>query len=186
MVLFKRLKRVLKKGVYACLALIAFYGVGFACFLSFLPVKDDFSFDVHQTDALVIFTGGSKRIESAIDLLKHGYDKPILISGVNPLVSRDYLLHGLTLSQQSQVTVDYISLSTQDNAKMTKEWAERNKVKRIGLITSYYHVPRSLIYLNDAGFDGGVQTLPVFPENMPLGFLLREYNKYLWTLALFV
>lgn len=177
---------MLKLSLKGLAGLVAVYAAGFAFFLTLLPAHTDENVDVSSTDALVIFTGGSKRIASALDLVQNGYRKPVLISGVNPKVSREHLLQGLDLKKRMQVDVDYISLSTWDNAVATREWAVNNKVSNIGLITSYYHVPRSLIYLEKSGFQGDITLMPVFPEEMPIAFLLREYHKYVFARVRFI
>ena len=41
-----------------------------------------------EADAIIVLTGGQSRIDAAVDLLKSGKGKRLLISGVHPAASR--------------------------------------------------------------------------------------------------
>ncbi|PPR19254.1 MAG: hypothetical protein CFH43_00285 [Proteobacteria bacterium] len=151
-----------------------------ASFALQLPKTEHLSW-VEKVDGIVVFTGGSNRIETALSFLKDGYNVPILISGVNPSVTEKKLLSTIKKEKHSLVTLDYQSLSTLDNARMTAFWAEVNDIDKIGLITSYYHMPRSLFNLKRAGVENTVYPIAVFPEKMPISFMVREFHKYLLT-----
>lgn len=151
-----------------------------ATFAMQLPKSEDLDL-VEQVDGIVVFTGGSNRIETALSLLQDGYDVPILISGVNPSVSENKLLKNLSQHKQNLVTLDYKSLSTSDNAQMALLWANAHNVQKIGLITSHYHMPRSLYNLERYGVQKPVFPLAVFPEKMPISFMVREFHKYILT-----
>lgn len=160
------------------------YLAGFIYFSMLLPSAGTENY-INETDGVVVFTGGSKRVEAAIALLENGYKKPVLISGVNPKVTKQKLMGHLPAEIQNFVTLDYDSLSTKQNVEATKLWANSKGLKSISLITSFYHMPRSLMYwgrgsspVND---NIDVKPYPVFPGDMPLSFLLREYNKYALT-----
>jgi uncharacterized SAM-binding protein YcdF (DUF218 family) len=157
-----------------------FYMAGLVLFVISLPHKG-VPLTVDGTDGLAIFTGGSKRIEVAVDMLANGYEKPVLISGVNPQVSKEALVGHLPLASQALVTVDYDSLSTRENVVATKNWAQKHHMNSVSLITSFYHVPRSLLYWGREAQSMQVNPYPVFPEEMPLLFMLREYHKYILT-----
>lgn len=151
-----------------------------ASFTLQLPKTDDIS-PVEKIDGIVVFTGGSNRIETALSILKDGFLMPILISGVNPSVTEDKLLKNLHVDKQSLVTLDYKSQSTSDNARMTIRWANANEIEEIGLVTSYYHMPRSLYNLKRLGIKKKIYPLAVFPEKMPVSFMVREFHKYILT-----
>src|SRR3546814_12830529 len=57
---------------------IRLYLLGYALFVVLLPRPAD----DRQTDAIVVLTGGPKRIERGLDLLERGRAKRMLISGV--------------------------------------------------------------------------------------------------------
>lgn len=151
-----------------------------ASFALQLPKNETLNW-VKKVDGIAVFTGGSNRIETALAFLKDGYNVPILISGVNPSVTDKKLLSSIQNDKHKFVTLDYQSLSTKDNAEMTAFWAEANDIKTIGLITSYYHMPRSLFNLKRAGVKNTIYPIAVFPEKMPISFMVREFHKYLLT-----
>lgn len=160
--------------------ILALYVGGFFLFSENLP-KPHKNYNVRNTDGLIVFTGGSKRIEAAISMILEGYEKPVLISGVHPSVTMDILFADVPAEKRELITLDYASRSTSENALTTRQWSEENNMQTIGLITSYYHVPRSLLYIERTGMTKPVKLLPVYPEHMPFSFMLREYHKYLLT-----
>lgn len=179
MVLFKGAGKVFDR-LHAFLALVTIlYFIGFAFFwASFPEVKPSYAVS-KEKQGLVVFTGGSKRINYAFDHLRNGYAQPVLITGVFEKVSKRSLLNPLEEPFKHLVTVDYTAQTTRDNIVATSQWLSALNLKDIVLITSHYHVPRSLLLLNQAGFKGQVQVYPVVPEKLPLSFLFREYTKYL-------
>lgn len=141
-------------------------------------------------DGIVVLTGGAERIGRALDLLERGEGKRLLISGVNPgtgvaslqrVTGRDRALFDCC------VDLDYAALDTIGNAEMTARWAAEHGIDRIVLVTSDYHIPRSLIELS--GVKGAPQIVPypVSPEKLwradggpsrlGLRLLLTEYAK---------
>ena len=59
-------------------AALLLYLLGYALFVVLLPRPAD----DRQTDAIVVLTGGPKRIERGLDLMERGRAKRMLISGV--------------------------------------------------------------------------------------------------------
>ena len=54
-----------------------------------------------QADAIIVLTGGQARLDAALDLLKSGKGKRLLISGVNPAADRDDAAGGDRRRQQA-------------------------------------------------------------------------------------
>jgi uncharacterized SAM-binding protein YcdF (DUF218 family) len=106
-----------------------------------------------RTDGIVALTGGSQRIGDAIDLLAQGYATRLLISGVNERTSRDQI-ERLNPGQRRLfdccVDLDYRARNTIGNAIETRRWAERNGFRSIIVVTSAYHMPRTLVELDHA------------------------------------
>jgi len=130
-------------------------------------------------DALVVFTGGTKRIDTVRDMVNKGFSGRVLISGVHPSVKRAWVLRNLSPENRPHVELDYRAQTTRDNVRMTLDWVKKNGIKRLGLITSHYHVPRSLKMFEQAGGDITVEALPVFPDKMPATYMLQEFHKYI-------
>jgi uncharacterized SAM-binding protein YcdF (DUF218 family) len=106
-----------------------------------------------RTDGIVALTGGSQRIGDAIDLLAQGYATRLLISGVNERTSRDEI-ERLNPGQRRLfdccVDLDYRARNTIGNAIETRRWAERNRFRSLIVVTSAYHMPRTLVELDHA------------------------------------
>ena len=102
---------------------------------------------VRSADGIVVLTGGALRIDQAIDLLKDGHGRRLLISGVNPGTSADTLAR-MTGTDKAWfdccVDLDYAALNTVGNAEIATRWAQQRGFRRLILVTSDYHMPRSL------------------------------------------
>jgi uncharacterized SAM-binding protein YcdF (DUF218 family) len=106
-----------------------------------------------RTDGIVALTGGSGRIGDAIDLLAQGYATRLLISGVNERTSREEI-ERLNPGQRRLfdccVDLDYRARNTIGNAIETRRWTERNRFRSLIIVTSAYHMPRTLVELDHA------------------------------------
>ncbi len=146
--------------------------------------------DVASTDGIVIFTGGETRLQVALSLFQQRKGKYLLISGVNPESSFPKTIESLPF--KSQITLGYEGLDTLGNAKETATWVQTNHIQTLRLITSNYHMPRSLFELRR--MLPGVQIVShavvgksflkpkwwVHPTT--LGLVIQEYNKFLFSL----
>jgi uncharacterized SAM-binding protein YcdF (DUF218 family) len=145
----------LKRGLLAFFGLFAMAGLlAFVGFLSFVYSLDRVERrpNVH-TDAIVAMTGGSQRIGDAIDLLAQGYGSRLLISGVNERTSRDEIARlnpGQRRLFDCCVDLDYRARNTIGNAIETRRWAEQNRFRSLIIVTSSYHMPRTLVELDHA------------------------------------
>lgn len=103
-----------------------------------------------RADAIVVLTGGDLRLMAGARLLKEGRGARLLISGVNPQTSREDLrrLSGLPARLfASRVDVDYAAHTTSGNADETRTWVKSRGYTRLIVVTSSYHMPRSLMEL---------------------------------------
>jgi uncharacterized SAM-binding protein YcdF (DUF218 family) len=103
-----------------------------------------------QVDAIVVLTGGAQRIDQALDLLKSGIGKRLLISGVHPSTSA-MQLRKLTNSSNALfkccVDIGYSALDTIGNANETLSWIRDKQYHKVLVVTNNYHMPRSLFEL---------------------------------------
>ncbi len=99
-------------------------------------------------DGVVIYTGGGgKRIEAGMALFANGSGHRLLISGVHPDTSRSRLSdlwEGPADLFNCCVDLGREALSTIGNATELNQWATENKYNAITLVTSDYHMPRSM------------------------------------------
>jgi uncharacterized SAM-binding protein YcdF (DUF218 family) len=106
-----------------------------------------------RTDGIVALTGGAQRIGDAIDLLAQGYGSRLLISGVNERTSRDQIARlnpGQRRLFECCVDLDYRARNTIGNAIETRRWIESHRFRSIIVVTSAYHMPRTLVELDHA------------------------------------
>lgn len=135
-----------------------------------------------HTDAAVVITGGPGRIEHAMDVLQKGEAKRLLISGVDPSVTKKDLanrLGGDGPLLACCVDLGSESVDTRSNAEEAKRWIDAHHFRSFRLISSDWHMRRANYEFRRV-FDGGytmisdgVQTEPQFMT------LFGEYNKYL-------
>ena len=145
-----------------------------------------------KTDAIVVLTGGSSRLEEGLDLLAQKKAKKLFVSGVYRGVDVRRLL---ALSQGNPeelvccVKLGYAAVSTQGNAAETKAWIDIEGFKTIRLVTSSYHMPRSIKEFSHQLPDVTVIPHAVFPKQFKrnewwrwpgtASLILTEYIKIL-------
>jgi len=167
---------------------------GLIWFSAMLPaeVRDP----ARETDAIVVLTGGSGRVTQGLALLAEGRAKKLFVSGVYRGVDVQELLR---VSQQSPenlvccIALGYQADNTRGNAVETASWMREQNLSSLRLVTSAYHMPRSLIEFHRVMPDIEIVPHPVFPEDFdkrggwrwPGGpfVILTEYTKYLVALA---
>jgi uncharacterized SAM-binding protein YcdF (DUF218 family) len=141
------------------LRIVAFVGVGAMTVMLAGFVVFVYSLDrverrpTTRTDAIVALTGGAQRIGDAIDLLDRGYASRLLITGVNERTSRDQIARlnpGQRRLFECCVDLDYRARNTIGNAIETRRWIESHRFRSIIVVTSAYHMPRTLVELDHA------------------------------------
>ncbi len=154
------------------------------------------------TDAIVVLTGGSARLEAGLQLLAADRAKKLLISGVNQQVTLAELMHSAGLPPTDMpndaeiaccITIGYRAGNTIGNARETAAWMAGNGFASLRLVTADYHMPRSLIELRRAMPDVTILPHPVFPEQVmreewwlwpgTARLIVNEYHKYLAALV---
>ena len=146
---------------------------------------------VKKTDAIVVLTGGRHRLAVAFALLNKGMSNRLFISGVQKDISMKDLekRYNMKLHDGRQVTLDKVATNTFENARETLLWVEKQKIKSIRLVTSNYHILRSLVEFERWNNDVEIILHPVFSEKVnalwwksmdSFSFLVREFNKFLF------
>jgi uncharacterized SAM-binding protein YcdF (DUF218 family) len=145
-----------------------------------------------KTDAIVVLTGGSLRVQSGLALLAAGKAQKLFISGVYHSTDVAALLH---VSRQSPehiaccIVLGHEADNTLGNALETAQWMRSEGFHSLRLVTASYHMPRSLLEFSRAMPDIRIIPNPVFPEQVKQRrwwafpgtamLFLGEYNKYL-------
>lgn len=157
--------------------------------------------DPHSpTDAVVVLTGGRLRLESGLALLTEGKAKKLFISGVNPRVDRDVLLRSLGAPAEREaccIVLGKEADNTYGNARETAAWMHDEGYRSLRLVTSWYHMRRSLLEFGRVMPRTTIIAHPVFAHHVdPEGWfgahgaipiVVGEYHKYLaaWLRPLF-
>ena len=175
--------------LYVMIIGISLWLIGFAGFCLYAL---SFKFqEAEHSDAIVVLTGGGERISTALDLLEKHYADYLLISGVHPSVKVGDLAKGMSQDIRDKITLDYLAQNTRGNALETANWISRNKIKSVILITSFYHMPRSVFEVLKESPNLHIIPQPVFPKSFNNSvdwirtryawLLFIEYHKFLAT-----
>lgn len=147
-----RPRRVTKKLVIWILAgfvlPLALYLAGFLAFISTISAPRQ-SPD-QSADGIVVLTGGSFRIADALQLLSEGRAKRLLISGVYRKTSLRQLKRkyaGYDRLFDCCIDLGYTARNTAENAIEAYIWARTHKMNSLIVVTSAYHMPRSMMEL---------------------------------------
>ena len=173
---------------------LAFLG-GFAAFASHVA-RLTTPAEQPDADAIIVLTGGEKRLDAAVDLLKSGKGRRLLISGVHPAA-------GLSDLQRATggdaglfsccVDIDHAALDTIGNAEESAKWVTSHAYDSVIIVTNNYHMPRSLLELKRLIGDTDLRPYPVVNTRLDSGewvgnrealrVLFTEYAKYLGAVA---
>lgn len=144
-----------------------------------------------NADAIVVLTGSSGRIDAGLQLLEENRAKHLFISGVGQDATLADLSRNLTSFDQQKVEEmkDHISLghaasSTDENAVEATDWVKEHGYNSIILVTSNYHMPRSLYIFKKSMKDVEIIPYPLvkneqFWQLNTLKIVVCEYNKLL-------
>jgi uncharacterized SAM-binding protein YcdF (DUF218 family) len=147
------------------------------------------------TDAIVVLTGGSLRLRSGLELLREGKGGKLFVSGVNPQVDLDDVLRVSRTRDWALccIVLGHDAENTLGNAHETAQWIRQQGFRSLRLVTSWYHMPRSLLEFDRAMPGIEIVPHPVFPEQVEQGrwwtqrgtaaLLVGEYLKYLAALS---
>ena len=172
--------------LYICSLIILFLIYGFVIFLTKIN-HNQVNFN-YQTDGIAVLTGGKGRINLGLKLFNKNLNLKMIISGVDKKVSDKSIIPS-DLKNKSSITIDKVSESTYENAKIINKWTSKYKLQNVTIITSYYHMPRSMMLIQSLTPTINFYAYPVekkisnkisFRENiLYYFFLIEEYIKYL-------
>jgi uncharacterized SAM-binding protein YcdF (DUF218 family) len=160
--------------------LVLIYALGFMLFAFTLGQPAPAS--AKPTDAAVVLTGGSGRIEHAVDALRQHKSRRLLVAGADPAVTKADLARRIPRSRallNCCVDLGSESVDTRSNAEEAGRWLAKHHFRSLRLITSDWHMRRASYEFHRVLGDkykmvpDGVRTEPSFI------LLFAEYNKYL-------
>ena len=145
-----------------------------------------------HADGIVALTGGADRIEDAAALLGRGSASRLLISGVHERTTGGALAErSPQLARLMGCCVDLgrEALDTRGNAEETGDWVRRRGYESLIVVTSAYHMPRSLAEIAREIPEVKLVPYPVNPDGRDYAgwqsdpdlfrLLLVEYTKYI-------
>jgi len=161
---------------------------GFCYFVSRVPSHKDQS---TKTDAIIVLTGGKGRVGEAVGLFSKDMASKLLITGVGKKTTIEEIIlmsQDLTLKVvgpvKDKITLGRYATNTKENAQEASLWMSLNDFKTLRLVTSNYHMQRSLLEFKSAMPDVEIIAHPVrskkwwnLPATIPL--LMSEYHKYI-------
>lgn len=192
------MNRVISKITLCFLLCICVWLAGLLWFINEIPVHP--ASDDSHTDAIIVLTGGSHRLEHGLYLLAHGKAKKLFISGVHDKSDMESILRHtmapeirmkLLFNRDSAQTIilGHEAENTIGNAEETRQWLQQEGYHTIRLVTSNYHMPRSLSEFRNTMPDITILPHPVFPDDFQLSswwnhaesrrLILSEYHKLL-------
>lgn len=138
-----------------------------------------------KSDAIVVLTGGANRIQTAFSLMDKNLGDRLLITGVNSQTSKSAIFSALNRDVKNskiEVDIDRLALDTIGNAKETALWAKNHGYKKIIVVTSDFHLSRSLLELKLAMPNVELIPYPAFANRIKnsdqyLRSNLKEYGK---------
>jgi uncharacterized SAM-binding protein YcdF (DUF218 family) len=133
------------------------------------------------TDAAVVLTGGKGRLEHAVDVLRDGKAKRLLVAGADPSVTKADIARRLNGKHQlisCCVDLGSESVDTRSNAEEAARWIAKHHFRSVRLITSDWHMRRARYEFGKVlGGKVELETDAVRSEPSFLT-LFAEYNKY--------
>lgn len=193
---FKKIFHKLKKILFLFSLIIILFDI--YDFYTFINKQTNKINTYRGIDAIIVFTGGENRVQSGIDLISNNVGKRLFISGVNPdtnifdiseqiLSDEDLLNCCIDLGKKANNTIE--------NAIESIDWIKNNNYKNVIIVTSNYHMKRSLFILKN--FDRSINFIPhnvqsKFLQNKNITIyakmktIISEYSKLTYTRIYFL
>ena len=179
--------------VIGCAVLTAIFISGLQYFVLNLPRQ--MASPAHQSDGIVVITGGQQRLDAGLTLLANGTASKLLISGVGAGLNKVILANDLRLDQTQRdllmccAELEFAARDTRGNARAARHWAETNHLASLYLVTANYHMPRAKLAFEREMPHINLQYWPVSPDDLQIDswwtdpglvrLLAREYAKFL-------
>ena len=182
--------RWLRLGLYVMAVVCVIWFSGLLWFSTQVP--DGGEAPTTRTDAIVVLTGGTGRLDTGLLLLEKNFATHLFVSGVARGVDVATLLRVAQRAPKELeccISVGYRADDTAGNAAETAGWVDKRGFDSIRLVTASYHMPRSLIEFRHAMPAIHIIPHPVYPPRFKrsrwwlwpgtASLLASEFNKYM-------
>lgn len=177
--------RAIKILKFICFGLIPIWLLGLGAFIFSMPSSNDY---VPQVDAVVILTGGNFRVEEGFKVFKQSKAKYILISGVGHGVVKNNFKNYMAKYDilPEQIILGNVAENTVGNALEAYIFMQLHEYKKMLMVTSRYHIPRSSIIFAMENPDIEVEYYSVNNNDLSsnISIIVSEYNKTLGYIAI--
>ncbi|MBZ8132842.1 YdcF family protein [Afifella sp. IM 167] len=184
-------RRLVRSIVFGAAILCVFFVGGFLIFAQQIASARPPAYP--RADAIVALTGGSARIEGGVELLQQGAGKRLLISGVYAQNNKQSIAAALSGESEDLfrccVDLGKTARDTRGNAEETRDWARLHGYTSLIIVTSAYHMPRSIAELKRELPGVRLVPYPVRRPGLDLGdwaqrkevfrILFEEYLKFI-------
>ena len=161
-----------------CLLLLLGWLAGFLWFALDLPGPRPEA----RTDGVIVLTGSRGRIERGIDVLRQGWARKMLVSGVYEQVKPAEFRAQFKVPRKLMeccITLWFEAVDTRSNARESARWIARNHMKSVRMITTDWHMRRAAFELDQMKPPGVTIVRDAVPSNPGWRTLFIEYHKYL-------
>jgi uncharacterized SAM-binding protein YcdF (DUF218 family) len=174
-------------GVLRALSFVFVMGglIGFGAFSGLVSGYDTPDANL-RADAIVVLTGDTGRLATGGELLRAGASPQLLISGVHASVTAQNIQDQTGVSDgqfNCCVELGREAADTAGNALETADWVDTNGYQSLIIVTSDYHLPRSMLEMGalmpDVEFIAvPVRTNPPWRDLGTARLWLQEYAKF--------
>lgn len=188
-----RLRRLMRAVAMLVVACVLVLGAGFVWFVWHVPA-DEIALD-RNADGIVVLTGGASRVADAVELLAAGRGTRLLISGVHKGTTAAEIARQVPRYEKVVaccVDLDYSAVNTVGNAVETRRWVRERGFRSLIVVTSSYHMPRTMAELAKQMPDIALIPFPVVTDKLrnepwwtsapTAKLILSEYAKYVFAL----
>ena len=180
--------------ILICIIIIVMDIISFGKSLKFTTTLKD----LPDVEGIVVFTGGENRVQTSIQLLTQNVGQRLFISGVNPNTKKSDISYRIKIDRKLLdccIDLGKNANNTFENAFETIRWVKNNNFKSLIVVTSNYHMKRSLFILKQS--EPNIKFIPFHVESTLLkntkSSLIEkmravsiEYLKYTYTRLYFL
>ena len=162
------------------------YLIGFITFFYLVISKYSVELEIsHQSNFVVVATGGTNRILKGLDLIKENMNRKMLLTGVGKGITKKQIESAFLLDDTQKtilhccVELDEEAIDTYSNANQSKVWLESLNAKSVFVVTANYHMPRLILELDRSLKNVIIIPVPVEPKSKPIKYWWKIDNFYL-------